>query len=354
MGETSDRVSFCHRTRGAQKVMVLGLGFLGDTVHLFPALWMIRQAYPQAKLHVAVSAHITSLMDCVPWVDRVWGYMRYPRHATLRENYQMIAGMRREKFDVVINLNSSDRSGWLTWFSGGRERLGRLPLGGGRWFWRQRFTETVWYPYVPDPIYLQNCRCLEQAGFPFTQPEFHVEIGLGHLQAAGITAADAGTYFHLSPFTTDDRKELSLDQFVELINALQTRWPDKKIAISCAATDRERRKMDTLLKLLPSRPWRVLAGDLNLVQLAAVIQHSAAHLCGDTGTLHLALMTGVPSVSWFRPNPNSQSWIPTGERHRTLFTSGDDGGLNLAGIETAQLVDALQAVLSAVKGLARR
>ena len=46
---------FCQRTRQAKKVMVLDLGFLGDTIHLLPALWMVRQAYPQAELHVAVS-----------------------------------------------------------------------------------------------------------------------------------------------------------------------------------------------------------------------------------------------------------------------------------------------------------
>ena len=53
----------CKRTRDARKVMVLDLGFLGDTIHLLPALWMIRQAYPQAELHAAVADHIISLMD---------------------------------------------------------------------------------------------------------------------------------------------------------------------------------------------------------------------------------------------------------------------------------------------------
>jgi hypothetical protein len=46
--------------------MVLDLGFLGDTVHLLPALWMVRRAYPQAELHVAVAEHITSFMECAP------------------------------------------------------------------------------------------------------------------------------------------------------------------------------------------------------------------------------------------------------------------------------------------------
>src|SRR6267154_3741588 len=133
--------SFLNRTRSAQKVMVLDLGFLGDTIHLLPALWMVRQAYPQAELHVAVSTQVTSFMECVPWTDRVWGYMRYPRHATLRENFQFVTRLRREKFDVLINLNGSDRSSWLTFLSGARHRLGRRPRDGGPPFWRKLFTD---------------------------------------------------------------------------------------------------------------------------------------------------------------------------------------------------------------------
>ena len=173
---TNSPADFFQRTRGAKKVMVLDLGFLGDTVHLLPALWMVRQAYPQAELHVAVAAHITSFMDCAPWVDRVWGYMRYPRHATLKENWQMISRLRREKFDVLINLNGSDRSSWLTFFSGARERPGRVPDDGGPPFWRRMFTAHVECPRAAEPVYFLKCRCLAKAGFPFTQPEFHVEI----------------------------------------------------------------------------------------------------------------------------------------------------------------------------------
>lgn len=167
---------FLERTRDAKKVMVLDLGFLGDTVHLLPALWMVRQAYPQAELHVAVAAHVTSLMDCVPWVDKTWGYMRFPRHANLRENYQMVAALRREKFDVLINLNGSDRSSWLTLFSGARERLGRVPGDGGPLLWRRMFTAHVEHPFKPEPIYIQRCRCLEMSGFPPPHRNFMLKL----------------------------------------------------------------------------------------------------------------------------------------------------------------------------------
>jgi ADP-heptose:LPS heptosyltransferase len=345
-----DSIHFFERTRTVKKVMVLDLGFLGDTVHLLPALWMVRQAYPKAELHVAVASHITSLMDCVPWVNRVWGYMRYPRHATLRENLDMVWRLRRGKFDVVINLNGSDRSSWLTFLSGARERLGRVPDGGGPPFWKRMFTAHVQHSFWDEPVYMQRCRCLEKAGFPSAPPEFHVQISETHLQAANISPADAGTYFHVSPFTTDDRKELSPEQLAEFIRALAKHFHEKKLALSCAPTERERRKMKLLLPMLPAKPWRVFAGDLSLVQVVAVIQHSALHFCGDTGTLHLALLTGARTVAWFWPNPGRKVWMPEGKGHRTIVGRSEPGKQFLSGIQIGDLIQAVRAVYAETEG----
>ena len=333
------------RTRGAKKVMVLDLGFLGDTVHLLPALWMVRQAYPQAELHAAVADHVTSLMACVPWVDRTWGYPRFPKHATLRENLRMVARLRKERFDVVINLNGSDRSSWLTFLSGAPARLGRRPRDGGPLFWGRRFTDVVQYNSTTEPVYLQRCRCLEQAGFSFTQAEFHTQIGPEHLQAAGITTADAGSYFHLSPFTTADQRELPPEQVVELIGVLESRFPEMRWVLSGAPTERERKKMESLVAGLGHKPWRVFAGELNLAQLAAVIQHCAAHLSGNTGTVHLAVMTGARSVSWFRPDSGMRAWVPAGDRHRVIIGPTDTKEGFLRGVETSELARAVQDVL---------
>jgi ADP-heptose:LPS heptosyltransferase len=343
----TDAKHFFERTRRAKKVMVLDLGFLGDTVHLLPALWLVRQAYPQAELHVTVSTHITSLMDCVPWVNHVWGYMRYPRHATLRENFQMVSRLRREKFDVVINLNGSDRSSWLTFFSGAPERLGRVPSDGGPLFWKKMFTARVAHPFTDEPVYEQRCRCLAKAGFPFTQPEFHTQVDPADLRVAEISEADKRNYFHISPFTTADYKELPPEQLAELIAALAKKFPEKKLALSCAPVKRELEKMEKLLARLPQKPWRVFAGNLNLMQLAAVIQHSALHFCGDTGPLHLAVMTNTPAVAWFWPNPGFRQWLPNGGPYRVIVGANEPGAQFLGRIGTDEIIAAAQKLIGA-------
>ena len=41
----------------------------------------------------------------------------------------------------MINLNGSDRSSWLTFFSTAPAQLGRRPKDGGPPFWGQMFTD---------------------------------------------------------------------------------------------------------------------------------------------------------------------------------------------------------------------
>ena len=345
---TASPETFFQQTRAAKKIMVLDLGFLGDTVHLLPALWMVRQANPQAQLHVTVAAHITSFMECVPWVNNVWGYMRYPRHATLQENLDIVRRLRAEKFDVLINLNGSDRSSWLTFFSGARHRLGRIPNDGSPPLWKHMFTTHVDYPFGSEPVYVQRCRSLEKAGFPHAEPEFHVEIRPENLRPAEILETDRGTYFHISPFTTADYKELAPEQMAGLIIALKQNFPEKKLVLSCAPTARELAKMEALLRLLPEKPWRVFAGNLNLIQIAAVIKYAAMHFCGDTGTFHLAVMTQTPVVAWFWPNPGIREWVPQNEKWRVLTGANPPGANFLANIATDELVHSAKSTLAVV------
>jgi len=211
------------------------------------------------------------------------------------------------------------------------------------------FTAHVSHPFTEEPVYVQRCRCLEKAGFPFTEPEFHVEINPEHLRAADIGSADKGTYFHISPFTTADSKELPPEQLVEFIVAMAKLFPEKRWVISCAPTKRELVKLEKFLPLLPFKPWRAFPGNLNLTQLAAVIRHAALHCSADSGPLHLAVMTDMPTVAWFRSHPSLREWMPTGEKYRVLIGANEPGAMHLGNIAAADLVSAAQSILKSAR-----
>lgn len=347
MSTTTDKEpsDFYAKTRTARRVMVLDLGFLGDTIHLIPALAAVRAAYPQAELHTMVADHIKGVLDLAPWIDRVWGYPRFPKGPKPWQDVARVKALRAARFDVVINLNGSDRSSWLTWLSGAPVRLGRVPEDGGPWAWRWFYTHAVTEPFKQSPVYVQRWNCLKKAGVPGERPEFNAQLNPAWLAATGIGAEEKERYAHLSPCTNEDRKELPLERLVELVAAIRRLEPDLKLAVSCSPNDRERGKLDALLERLPEPPWKVFRGTLSLQQLAAVIGNSAVHLGGDSGALHLALVTGARSVSWFRNYPHLLDWKPIGPRHRTLI--GEETPHGLRGIAPQDLADGVQAVLRA-------
>jgi ADP-heptose:LPS heptosyltransferase len=72
------------------------------------------------------------------------------------------------------------------------------------------------------------------------------------------------------------------------------------------------------LARLKRRPLRSLIGRTSLKEAMAVVQRSAVHVCGDTGTAHIAAAFCVPVVSLYGPTSPDRT-VPYGQRSRTLY-----------------------------------
>jgi len=332
-----------------RKVLVLELAGLGDGVHLLPALWQLRQHWPDAELHVMVSAGVTGLFQLTPWLQKVWAYPTNPKPG-LAGNWRWGTQLRAERYDCVINTTGGDRASLLTWLTRAPRRVGRRPSDGGPPGWRRLFTETLDIPYWIEPMFAQKLRCAAALGCDVPAsalhaPHFEIVIDPALRVAAGVTATDEHRYFHISPFTTAAARELPLTQIAELIGRLGSAFPQLRVALSCAPSGREIERMDQLLDLLPAAPWRVWKGTLTVPGLAAVIEKSALNFSGDTGSLHVALMTGTPAVAWFRSHRGEREWIPPGSRSHVLIAPGGAADA-LHGIDTGALVSAAADILA--------
>ena len=196
-------------------------------------------------------------------------------------------------------------------------------------------------PYYGEPMLWQKWRCFKQRGGAGDRPEFHVSIDPGLRRVAGIALEDEGGYIHISPFTSQDRKELPAQQLAELIDALRREFPGLRLALSCAGNAREQAKLAELLPLLAEPPWKVYAGTLDVAGLAAVIETCALNLSGDSAALHLAMISGQPALCWYRAHGGVQEWTPQGTQYRLLVAEGAPDAL--LGIATADLMAAARA-----------
>ncbi|GAC1632676.1 MAG: putative lipopolysaccharide heptosyltransferase III [Nevskia sp.] len=339
------------------RVLVMELGGLGDNIHLLPALRALRRRWPQAELQVMVHAHVAGLFELVPWVQKVWGYPASPK-PKLAGNWRWGRALRAQRYDLVLNTTGGDRASLLTWLTRAPERIARRPSDGGPRGWSLLFTRVLDVPYWIEPMFVQKLRCARLLGCDIDDaelaaPQFEIALDTGLRRQAGVAPEDDGGYIHISPFTTSPARELPLAQIAALIAGLRAAHPALRVALSCAGSARETQRLAELLVLLPAPPWRVWPGTLPVPALASVIAGAALNFSGDTGGLHVALMTGTPAVAWFRAHRGEREWIPRAPRYRVLVAEGPADAPALAGIDTAALLDAAAAVLAADRDTVR-
>ena len=344
---TSD---FAARTRHARRVLVIQLGGLGDVAHSFPALRAIRAAYPQAHLAVLSPAHSCALLRLAPGVDEILAYDG-GKAGLSRRLWRLMRQLRRRRDEVCINLTGSNHASLLAFASGAAARLGRRPLEDHKRGWRYLHTELMEYPHLETPMYRQWLQCLAQAGIE-GDGEFRAELDAAARRAAGLSPADRKTYLHLSPCAGAPQRELPIAQVCALLERLHEEFPQYRLALSARDTERERARMRAILEGLSFTPWRVEIGTLSADALAALVGEAVLHLSGDTGPLHLAVLLGTPSVSWFRVNPTLAEYRPDGPRHRSFVVEGGAPDA-LHGIDNSAIVAAARELLATLPATAQ-
>ncbi|MGB3664224.1 glycosyltransferase family 9 protein, partial [Mycolicibacter algericus] len=114
------------------------------------------------------------------------------------------------------------------------------------------------------------------------------------------------------------------------------RWPPDRFGAVAAALSRagyrvvvtgsaaERSLAEIVAAYAGLRSTSVLAGELDLPGMVALISDARLLVCGDTGIGHVATATGTASVLLFGPTPPAH-WGPRGPGPHIAIWTGDRG-----------------------------
>jgi 3-deoxy-D-manno-octulosonic-acid transferase len=307
---------FAARTRAARRVLVVDLGFLGDSIHLVPALWEVRRHYTNAALHLVstpVACEVVAMAGCM---DQLWPLENMPGRRSLRQQARVIHALRSAGFDAAITLNAVDRSIILTALSGARERLGLL--GGRRHFWNA-WAIRDWLPQ-PDaslPMFEQRRQALASAGFALDRARFDLR-----LTAEAQTWAEAEVpvgAVHLSLNSASPLKEWPAGHYARLSELVGQAIPEVTFVLSATGNPREQARLDEFFRRTRHCGVRRLPAGLSIAQLAAALRRCRLHVGPDSGVIHLAMALGVPTISLFRERAGCHAWLPVGAIHRHVL-----------------------------------
>jgi ADP-heptose:LPS heptosyltransferase len=141
-------------------------------------------------------------------------------------------------------------------------------------------------------------------------------------------------------------KRWPVEHWRELIKSILATHP--KATISLFGTARDAEITQAVAKDFPSDKVLNLAGKTNLVEFAEALAHCTVVVCNDTGGMHLANLLGVPVVAVYGPT-NPVRTGPIFEAPRTIVQPSvcpPTGGVALASLPAAQVIDALQPYLT--------
>lgn len=300
-----------------KRVLIIKLSALGDIIHALPVSAALGEAYPHLEITWAVEEAFTPLLSGNPYLAHIIALPKLRRlhlrsAAFHRDYFRRLRDVRKRRFDLTLDLQGLTKSAVVAAASGASVRLGYHWLREAARFFERPIPRSPGSVHIVDQ-YLDVARFLgapvDPVRFPFHIPAEDEEKVAAMLREAGL---DGKTPFvAINPASALPIKQWGAENYAQLMDTIYARLGLPTVLVTA---DRD---VAAMVQASTHRPFVNLVGKTNLKQLAAVLKHSAAHICGDTGSGHLAAALGKPVVSLIGPT-DPERVCPYGQRTHTI------------------------------------
>jgi lipopolysaccharide heptosyltransferase II len=295
------------------KILLVRLRLIGDVVFTTPLAPALKRQFPDARITYLVERPAAPVLAGHPAIDELIVIDKSRGWRRLRDDARLAWRLRRERFDLALDLHGGPRSAWLTFATGAPARIGYDIRGR-----RGLYTRTVHRPRGLHPRHsvLNQWDLLtaidgwrERMPDPVRDPVSMAEDPAAtrrvaeRLLAAGVQQDDTLIVVHVSagnPF-----RRWPEPAFVRLVASLAAAAPDRRLVLSSGPSDRDAAKRimgAARAELGEAAATRLVdAGEWDLPELRALIVRSRLFVGGDTGPLHIAATTMTPVVGIYGP-----------------------------------------------------
>jgi heptosyltransferase I len=278
-----------------KRIALIKPSALGDIVHALPVLSAIRDHYPSAHITWVVNRAFASLLHGHPDLNETLAFDRGAYRGIwsgVRYSWELLNQLRRQRFQLVLDLQGLARTGLMTLATGAPNRVGfAAAREGSRWAYTHRVE-------VPDAA---NLHAVERYW-------------------RMVEAINAGQKPRRCIVPVDPLEEESINKqmkgfprpwIVTAVGAkwLTKRWPPSHFAqllqqtinefggtlFSVGTADDTPLSQDLLSNFKGNQ--LDLTGKTPLPRLVALLKLADVMVANDTGPLHLAAALGTPCVA---------------------------------------------------------
>jgi heptosyltransferase-3 len=324
-----------------RRILVIGMGHIGDALLITPALELLSHFFPQAEISVVARRGTEAVLENNPFIKEIYtageitSNQRMHRRTKsslgkrlgqIPRGLRLIRQLRRQHFDLVIDFNGGDRAAIMAFCSGARERVAYQPTGG---FMGKSRAYTHVFGRASGPRHKVSSMADLVFQFASTRPEFSAQkFTVGPLILKPTAKNSSWAEAEWPARTADSRPRVLLHptsrvaykcwapaKWADVIERLQKTF-GARLMLTCSPDPEEIKMAEAVLDLCSTRPESRL-GNLSLGQLAALIERADLFLGVDSAPMHMAAAVGTPVIAVFGPS-NEMDYSPWGENNRVV------------------------------------
>jgi lipopolysaccharide heptosyltransferase II len=290
--------------KSVNKVLVIRLRSIGDTVLSTPTLRKLREALPHAKIDVLLEDWVAPVLEGFNEVDEIITVSK-----SLTSRVATAHRLRKESYDVVLNLHGGTTSGLITRATGAKYRIGYAGYQYAFLYNRLAPPASEFWQRAETHSAEQQIALLGLTGLPVDScPKTNLTVNQESLRSVeqklheiGISAENPFVLIH--PAAAYETKRWSSENFASVIRHAYK----KKFAAVLVARKEEARLVEDIDQNL-ERPALSLLG-LSLPEVTALASRAALFVGNDSGIAHIAAAVDTPTVVIFGSS-NSVHWKP--------------------------------------------
>ena len=295
-------------------ILIVRVSAIGDVIHTIPALLLLKQLAPDAKISWLVQEKAASLLLGQPFIDQLFllpDNFLWP--SNLGKTKKIIETLRQTRWDAIIDFQGLEKTSLIFATLSGKK------YGFTACHARSKLS-TLFTHKRSEPVYTNIIqKNLDLASFVATDlfgaRTCPVVDSLNGRNVLAVSAQDqvavdtwlqrnhVSRFMLLAPNTTWDSKHWPLEHWLSLIKTLVADQAFVAAGISIVLVGSNFNEMAAALAMLIKEENLpvLLLPTFHLLAMAHLMKKSALIIAPDTGLVHLADLVGERSIALFGP-----------------------------------------------------
>jgi heptosyltransferase-2 len=265
------------------RILIIQTAFIGDVILATPVAEKLHHAFPGAKIDFLVKKGNQMLFENHPFINT---YIYWNKDESKYQNLRrVIAEVRKNRYDLVVNLHRFFSTGLITVLSKSKRTIGfdKNPLS---FLFSKRVKHLINNENNGGHEIDRNLALIEDYGEKKRfMPRLYPSIfDNKKFESYGLT-----DYICIAPASVWFTKQYPREKWIEFIKNI-----GESITVCYIGSAQDKEVCREIMNLSEHKNSHNLAGMLTLLETAAIVQHAKMNFVNDSAPMHIASATNAP------------------------------------------------------------